>query len=89
MRLCQLGGGPVNDSGSVPFACGHGCCVDGPKVDGSGSSLLGVEFVEYMEERAKSGLEVAAIARELSDAAWIRSGLTPEIVMLPGFWGQR
>ncbi|KAL6980630.1 hypothetical protein U1Q18_022269 [Sarracenia purpurea var. burkii] len=58
----------------VPLHCGHGCCETSSGVP-SQRSLLGPEFVEYDEPLPFSGHELAAIATDLNNIAWIRSGL--------------
>uniref|UniRef100_A0A5B7BH51 Uncharacterized protein n=1 Tax=Davidia involucrata TaxID=16924 RepID=A0A5B7BH51_DAVIN len=58
----------------VPPRCGHGCCA-APNVGPSQSSLLGPEFVEYEEPPPFSSHELASIATDLNNIAWIRSGL--------------
>ncbi|KAJ0743127.1 putative transcription factor MYB family [Helianthus annuus] len=67
--------------GLVPHRCGHGCC-DG---DGSsGSGLLGPEFVDYAE--APCGFpshELAALATDISNIAWVRSGLENSSIVKP------
>ncbi|KAG5557895.1 hypothetical protein RHGRI_007963 [Rhododendron griersonianum] len=58
----------------VPSRCGYGCCEvssGGP----SRRSLLGPKFVEYDEPPPFSSHELAAIAMDLNNIAWIRSGL--------------
>ncbi|XP_048327235.1 transcription factor MYB1 [Ziziphus jujuba] len=59
---------------SVPSQCGHGCCrtQNGRK---SQKSLLGPEFVEYSEPPSFPSLELAAIATDISNLAWLKSGL--------------
>lgn len=59
---------------SVPSQCGHGCCrtQNGRK---SQKSLLGPEFVEYTEPPSFPSLELAAIATDISNLAWLKSGL--------------
>ncbi|MED6193093.1 hypothetical protein PIB30_015746 [Stylosanthes scabra] len=60
----------------VPLQCGHGCCV--PESGGShshGSSLLGPEFVDYLESPAFLSRELISIATDLNNMAWIKSGL--------------
>ncbi|KAA8539645.1 hypothetical protein F0562_026337 [Nyssa sinensis] len=58
----------------VPSQCGHGCCA-APSGGPSQSSLLGPEFVEYEEPPPFSSHELASIATDLNNIAWIRSGL--------------
>ncbi|KAG8380774.1 hypothetical protein BUALT_Bualt06G0051000 [Buddleja alternifolia] len=55
----------------IPLQCGHGCCA-GPTTH---SSLLGPEFVEYEEVPTFSSQELASVATDLNNIAWIRSGL--------------
>lgn len=72
----------------VPARCGHGCCgtksgssLSSSSSDGgegrrsSPSSLLGPEFVEFVEPPAILHHEIAAMATELSSIAWLKSGL--------------
>ncbi|XP_027110879.2 transcription factor MYB1-like [Coffea eugenioides] len=64
------------DEPVIPLQCSHGCC----RSSGMGSSLkksslLGPEFVEYEELPPCSGHELAAIATDLNNIAWIKSGL--------------
>ncbi|XAR65886.1 hypothetical protein NMG60_11011880 [Bertholletia excelsa] len=59
---------------TVPLRCGHGCC-ENPRRSRPQGSLLGPEFVEYDELPSFSGRELAAIATDLNNIAWIRSGL--------------
>ncbi|RZC93565.1 hypothetical protein C5167_007602 [Papaver somniferum] len=60
----------------VPSHCGHGCCTGSRSVGEDGrSSLLGPEFVEFVEPPPFSGHELVSIATELSNVAWIKSGL--------------
>lgn len=57
----------------VPSQCGYGCCEvssEGP----SRRSLLGPKFVEY-DELPHSSHELAAVAMDLNNIAWIKTGL--------------
>lgn len=56
----------------VPSKCGHGCC--NVKKENSSSSILGPEFVEFMENPIISSQELATVAAELSNIAWVKSG---------------
>lgn len=60
---------------SVPHQCGHGCC----KSHNQGSpleSLLGPEFVDFSEPPPSfPSFELAAIATDISNLAWLKSGL--------------
>lgn len=58
----------------VPHRCGYSCCeaqIGGNYVN----SLLGPEFVEYLEESAFPSYELAEVATQVSNLAWLRSGL--------------
>ncbi|KAI3956254.1 hypothetical protein MKW92_019654 [Papaver armeniacum] len=60
----------------VPSHCGHGCRTGSRSGGDDGrSSLLGPEFVEFVEPPPFSGHELVSIATELSNVAWIKSGL--------------
>ncbi|XAR68876.1 hypothetical protein NMG60_11000280 [Bertholletia excelsa] len=57
----------------IPHQCGHGCCEES-----SGKSqglLLGPEFVDYAEPSVFPSHELAAIASDISNIAWQKSGL--------------
>ncbi|PKA46096.1 Transcription factor MYB44 [Apostasia shenzhenica] len=58
----------------VPANCGHGCCGI-QRRDCSRSSLLGPEFREFLEPAPISSLELASMTSELSNIAWLKSGL--------------
>ncbi|KAJ8443865.1 hypothetical protein Cgig2_032689 [Carnegiea gigantea] len=58
----------------IPMQCGHGCCTTSGGGESS-SSLLGPEFVEYDEPPSFSSHELASIATDLNNIAWIKSGL--------------
>ncbi|KAK9158949.1 hypothetical protein Scep_005523 [Stephania cephalantha] len=58
----------------IPSRCGHGCC-DAQKTLHPQSSLLGPEFIEYEESPPFSSHELASIAADLSNLAWLKSGL--------------
>ncbi|KAI4331691.1 hypothetical protein MLD38_029850 [Melastoma candidum] len=64
---------------AVPHHCGHGCCSSegDEKAD---SSLLGPDFVEYSEPEFFPSFQLAALATDISNAAWIHSGLDSNIV---------
>ncbi|KAL2510020.1 myb domain protein 1 [Forsythia ovata] len=58
----------------VPHRCGHGCC----EIQGGGtqvSCLLGPEFVDYAEPPPLLSHELAALATDISNVAWRKSGL--------------
>ncbi|XP_076896799.1 transcription factor MYB1-like [Bidens hawaiensis] len=57
----------------VPHQCGHGCCG---MTSTSSRMLLGPEFVDYAEAPcAFPGHRLAALAHDISNIAWLRSGL--------------
>ncbi|XP_024981890.1 transcription factor MYB1-like [Cynara cardunculus var. scolymus] len=58
----------------VPHRCGHGCC-DTSTIPISHKSLLGPEFVDYVEPPSFPSHELAALATDISNIAWLRSGL--------------
>lgn len=55
----------------VPHRCGHGCC----DTSTGQKSLLGPEFVDYVEPPSFPSHELAALATDISNIAWLRSGL--------------
>ncbi|KAL3523929.1 hypothetical protein ACH5RR_016763 [Cinchona calisaya] len=64
----------IYDEPMIPMQCSHGCCASSG-TSSSQSSLLGPEFVEYDELPPLSGYELAAIATDLNNIAWIKSSL--------------
>ncbi|KAK9683429.1 hypothetical protein RND81_10G140600 [Saponaria officinalis] len=58
----------------IPSRCGHGCCAT-PTGGESRSSLLGPEFVDYEKPPSFFCHELASIATDLNNIAWIKSGL--------------
>lgn len=57
----------------VPSRCAHGCCgIQGALPQ---SSLLGPEFMDFEEPLPISSHELASITTDLSNAAWLKSGL--------------
>ncbi|CAA2971598.1 transcription factor MYB25-like [Olea europaea subsp. europaea] len=58
----------------IPLHCGHGCCTHSSG-NSSVRSLLGPEFLEYEEISPFPSQELSAIAMDLNNIAWIRSGL--------------
>jgi myb proto-oncogene protein len=68
----------------VPLQCGHGCCADASSGGHhSHSSLLGPEFVEYVEPPSFSSHELISIATDLNNMAWIKSGLEKNGTTMP------
>ncbi|KAL7583559.1 transcription factor MYB1 [Lactuca sativa] len=60
----------------VPHQCGHGCCdPSGQSQSQTEKSILGPEFVDYVEPGSFSSHELAALATDISNIAWLRSGL--------------
>lgn len=68
---------------SVPHQCGHGCCgIQNGK--NARTSLLGPEFVDFSEPLAFSSFELAAIGTDISNLAWLKSGLENSTVRAMG-----
>ncbi|TKY56817.1 Transcription factor MYB44 [Spatholobus suberectus] len=59
----------------VPLQCGHGCCARDSRESHSHGSLLGPEFVDYLESPSFSSHALISIATDLNNIAWIKSGL--------------
>ncbi|VVA96961.1 unnamed protein product [Arabis nemorensis] len=59
----------------VPQNCGRGCCSNNPVSSFQQTSLLGPEFVDYLDPPTFPSYELAAIATDISSLAWLRSGL--------------
>ncbi|CAH2054416.1 unnamed protein product [Thlaspi arvense] len=59
----------------VPQKCGRGCCSNNPVGIYQQDSLLGPEFVDYLDPPTFPSYELAAIATDISSLAWLRSGL--------------
>lgn len=59
----------------VPQKCGRGCCSNNPAGIFQQNSLLGPEFVDYLDPPTFPSYELAAIATDISSLAWLRSGL--------------
>ncbi|KAK6244991.1 hypothetical protein QUC31_011400 [Theobroma cacao] len=72
--ICKLHEG-VYKEGIVPLQCGHGCCGTQNVRNGNSNSLLGPEFVEFSEPPSFPNYELAAIASDISNLAWLKSGL--------------
>ncbi|KAL5550177.1 hypothetical protein UlMin_000353 [Ulmus minor] len=66
----------------VPNQCGHGCC--GINAENLQKSLLGSEFIEYSDPPSFPSFELAAIATDLSNLAWLKSGLENSSVRAMG-----
>lgn len=58
----------------VPEPCGHGCCQISNRIM-SVNSLLGPDFVDYTEPPSFTSHDLAAIAADISNVAWSKSGL--------------
>ncbi|MCL7044043.1 hypothetical protein MKW94_015766 [Papaver nudicaule] len=71
--ICQLlqrvRGDPL-----VPCHCAYSCCSGGAREE-SQNSLLGPEFVEFVEPPSFSAHELALLATDISNMAWIKSGV--------------
>ncbi|KAK4748231.1 hypothetical protein SAY87_014817 [Trapa incisa] len=60
----------------MPHNCGFGCCkTENDTRTDAPTSLLGPEFVEYLEPPPFPCYELAAIATDISNIAWLKSGL--------------
>ncbi|OVA17722.1 SANT/Myb domain [Macleaya cordata] len=70
--ICQLLQSVCGDP-LVPPQCGYGCC--GAQRGQHQSSLLGPEFVEFVEPPSFSAHELASLATDISNIAWIKSGV--------------
>ncbi|XP_008785463.1 transcription factor MYB1-like [Phoenix dactylifera] len=71
--VCKLLDGNCSEP-QVPPQCGHGCC----SIQNDGhprNSLLGPEFVEFVELPPISNQELFSVASDLSSIAWLKSGL--------------
>lgn len=72
---CRLLGGAGNDL-LVPHRCGYGCgCCGTSGGAGLGSTLLGPEFIDYTGPPSFTSHELAALAADIGNVAWSRSGL--------------
>ncbi|KAL2464243.1 myb domain protein [Forsythia ovata] len=71
--ICKFLEGACGES-IIPLHCGHGCCA-ASSGGSSVSTLLGPEFLEYKEISPFPSQELSAIAMDLNNIAWIRSGL--------------
>lgn len=68
--VCKL----FEDIHCVPPRCGHGCCGN-QEDDCPKSSLLGPDFVEFLEPPPISSHQLASVAADLSSIVWLKSGL--------------
>ncbi|WVZ17604.1 hypothetical protein V8G54_010586 [Vigna mungo] len=82
MEFCRMVEGICGDQ-AVPHQCGHGCCAS-PNGRKSESSLLGPEFIEFSEPPSFPNFELAAIAADISNLAWLKSGLENSSVKMMG-----
>ncbi|KAL5973515.1 hypothetical protein ACLOJK_030166 [Asimina triloba] len=71
----------INSDQQVPLQCGHGCC-GAQTGDSPQSSLLGPEFTDFIGPPPISRIELAAIATDLSNIAWRKSGLLNSSAMI-------
>ncbi|KAL6520937.1 hypothetical protein OROGR_017506 [Orobanche gracilis] len=70
VEICKWLEGGYHDL-LIPYRCGHGCCETLAEVN----SLLGPEFVDYIEPPFFASHELAALAADISNVAWSKSGL--------------
>lgn len=73
----------VSGEPTVPLQCGHACCASSTGLH-SRSSLLGPEFVEYLEPPSFTSHELISIATDINNIAWIKSGLESSGTRIPG-----
>ncbi|WOH08130.1 hypothetical protein DCAR_0727567 [Daucus carota subsp. sativus] len=66
----------------VPRQCGYGCCGTSTKKM-SKSSFLGPEFSDYEEPISFPSHELAGLAAEISNIAWLKSGLDNSNIKAP------
>ncbi|KAI3474699.1 hypothetical protein Pfo_029884 [Paulownia fortunei] len=71
--ICKLLEGAYTDL-LVPHQCGHGCCETSSGL-APVSWLLGPEFIDYTEPPSFASHELAALAADISNVAWSKSGL--------------
>lgn len=65
----------------IPLQCGHGCCTTELSKNHSQGSIMGPEFVDYLESPPFSSHELISIDSDLSNIAWIKSGLENHVAM--------
>ncbi|XP_044494395.1 transcription factor MYB1-like [Mangifera indica] len=71
--ICKMIEGGYSER-TVPHLCGYGCC--GIQCGGNcQNSLMGPEFLEFSEPPSFPSYELAAIATDISNLAWMKSGL--------------
>ncbi|KAH6762024.1 hypothetical protein C2S52_019457 [Perilla frutescens var. hirtella] len=58
----------------VPQQCGRGCCEISNEI-ATVNTLLGPEFIDYVEPPSFTSHELAALAADISNVAWSKSGL--------------
>ncbi|KAK6943568.1 SANT/Myb domain [Dillenia turbinata] len=87
VSICRLLEGAYIE-GLVPNQCGHDCC-DGQRKRMSKSSLLGPEFIEYVESPTFSSHQFVAIANHISNNAWLKCGLDNDSNNMDGIPGSR
>ena len=82
MEFCRMLEGICGDQ-LVPLQCGHGCCA-APIGRKSESSLMGPEFIDFSEHPSFPTFELATIATDISNHAWLKSGLESSNVKIIG-----
>lgn len=70
------------DEPVIPLQCGH-CCCKAPSRGHSQNSVLGPDFVDYDESAPLTSHELISIATDLSNIAWIKSGLDSNATRIP------
>ncbi|XP_073153252.1 transcription factor MYB1 [Henckelia pumila] len=74
ISICKLFEGAYGDH-LIPHQCGHGCCQSPGGAVTKVSSLLGPEFIDYIESPYLARHELASLAADISNVAWRKSGL--------------
>ncbi|KAK4480995.1 hypothetical protein RD792_011863 [Penstemon davidsonii] len=74
LRISKLLEGYFGDR-LIPYHCGHGCCCEISGQANKRSSFLGPEFIDYSEPPFSASNELAALAADISNVAWSKSGL--------------
>ncbi|RDY06896.1 Transcription factor MYB1, partial [Mucuna pruriens] len=64
----------------IPLQCGHDCCAAELSKKHSHGSIMGPEFVDYLESPSFSSHELLSVAADLKNIAWIKSDLENHVV---------
>ncbi|KAF5750882.1 putative R2r3-myb transcription factor [Tripterygium wilfordii] len=80
VAICRLLEGVYNEP-LVPQQCSHGCCGTQSGDSTPTKTLLGPEFVEFSDPPSFSSFQLASIAADISNHAWLKSGLESSSVI--------